>query len=153
MPPTSCALTSYPEDAQLAAWTTVTQAPLGYVDRYGLSQIRSIIDNAGAALSQKPVPSASPASAETPADDDQGVVALQGMKDDEAAVVVETLDEFAALEENVGEPKIDALTMNAAIDAVGMREKFIAEYHPPLGSGTARHYVAVDSKGKPIIWS
>ena len=137
-----------PEDAQLAAWTTVTQAPLGYVDRYGLSQIRSIIDNAGAALSQKPVPSASPASAETPADDDQGVVALQGMKDDEAAVVVETLDEFAALEENVGEPTIDALTMDAAIDAVGMREKFIAEYHPPLGSGTARHYVAVDSEGQ-----
>lgn len=42
-----------PEDAELAAWSTTTEAPLGYVDRYGLSQIRAIIDNAGATLRGK----------------------------------------------------------------------------------------------------
>ncbi|MFT3944253.1 MAG: lysylphosphatidylglycerol synthase transmembrane domain-containing protein [Ancrocorticia sp.] len=122
-----------PEETQLAGWRTVTQSPLGYVDRYGLSQIRSIIDHAGAALRHKQ--SASSASVETPEEGEEGVV-------------VETLDELATLGENLVEPKVSALTMDMSIDAVGMREKFLAEYHPPLGPGTARNYVAVDCEGR-----
>lgn len=123
------------DDAQLVAWTTVTEAPLGYVDRYGLSQIRSIIDNAGAALSQKPTPAAPDVATETP-------------QNGEEDAVVETLDELAALGETLVEPKISDLTIDASIDALGMREKFIANYHPPLSSDTARNYLAVDSAGR-----
>ena len=137
------------EDAQLAAWTTATEAPLGYVDRYGLSQIRSIIDNAGAALRQKPTPLASTTPAETPANGEQGVVVeTDDVKTDGADVVVETLDELAALGETLDEPTVSALTMDVSIDALGMRERFLAQYHPPLSSDTARNYVAVDCEGR-----
>lgn len=137
------------EDAQLAAWTTATEAPLGYVDRYGLSQIRSIIDNAGAALRQKPTPLASTTPVETPANGEQGVVVeTDDVKTDGADVVVETLDELAALGETLDEPTVSALTMDVSIDALGMRERFLAQYHPPLSSDTARNYVAVDCEGR-----
>lgn len=59
-----------------------------------------------------------------------------------------TLDELAALGETLVEPKISDLTIDASIDALGMREKFIANYHPPLSSDTARNYLAVDSAGR-----
>ncbi len=131
-----------PEDAQLVAWTTTTDAPLGYVDRYGLSQIRSIIDNAGAALSHVPTPSAPDVTAEAPHAEEQ---ASQEKEQDAGG---ETLNELAVLGETLLEPKTSDLTMDASIDALGMREKFIADYHPPLSSDTARNYVAVDSRGR-----
>ncbi len=136
------------EDAQLAAWTTATEAPLGYVDRYGLSQIRSIIDNAGAALRQKPTPLASTTPAETPTNGEQGVVVEPDEVKTDGADVVETLDELAALGETLDEPTVSALTMDVSIDALGMRERFLAQYHPPLSSDTARNYVAVDCEGR-----
>ncbi|MFT0848781.1 lysylphosphatidylglycerol synthase transmembrane domain-containing protein [Actinomycetaceae bacterium L2_0104] len=117
-----------PDDAELAVWNTRTEAPLGYVDRYGLSQIREILDSAGATLSGK--------------EDGQDGGGILSDEDEQV-----TPEELSEIKEHFDHEDAHDLTIDPGADPELLRAQFLRDYHPPVGSDASRNYIALAEDG------
>lgn len=164
-----------PEDAELAAWVTTTEAPLGYVDRYGLSQIRAILDNAGATLSgrnSREARSESGGSGDAVSLDSPTALVSAGDSATGVHIIQEGATQAAGEQQNAeptsgrqgatqaageqqnAEPaageqeNVSSLTIDPSIDPELLRAQLIRDHHPPLGSDASRNYLAMAEGGQ-----
>ena len=111
-----------PDEYDLKVWNARGQAPLGYVDRYGLSQLRSIVQKAGQDLENN----------------DDEPLTLQ--PEPTVTGEIPTAEELATLSDN---PQPNTLTLDDQADALQIRDGLLAEHHPLLNSQASRNYLVI----------
>ena len=116
-----------PDEYDLKVWRISGKGPLGYVDRYGLSQLRAIIERAGESWSLRRDDDGAPASASIP-----------------TAGEIPTADELETLSQ---EPQPNTVTLDPDADALQIRDGILAQYHPLKSSQASRNYLAITEDG------
>lgn len=151
-----------PDISDLRVWRVSAESPLGYVDRYGLSQLHSILERAGQNLSKKAGADGTDSeNGADPADEatatDPAPVQLQAtdeyvLQPDGSVSVLPlagnapTADELQTLQDDNSGPA--TLTLDPDADPQELRSQLLAQYHPPTNSNASRSYLAIDADGR-----
>ncbi len=117
-----------PDDVALHAWHTTTTAPLGFVDRFGIDQIRQLLEKAEAGISGD-------------ASDGGSTSDVAQRVETGELPTVEDLRVFAQAEQSA------AFDVDGSINPVSIRNELVRAWHPPLGSEASRNYLALTDDG------
>ncbi len=111
------------DDAELSAWRAETAEPIGYVDRFGIEQIRVLLQDSDRAENVDLATSEEPAADTAPLD---------------GSLLAATSEEAAS----------PSFTAAEDLDALHLQAVTTNAHHPPIGEEASRNYVVTDTRGK-----
>ncbi|AWE43224.1 lysylphosphatidylglycerol synthase transmembrane domain-containing protein [Actinobaculum sp. 313] len=130
-----------PDDVDLSAWRANTAEPIGYVDRFGIEQIRLLLrdSTAGEAANHSSADTELPTCCATTVDN-------------EGSPVDQIPPSGGAGDASVIAPPEDtssgSLTVADDLNAWQLRAVTIDAHHPPLGEEASRNYIVTDVTGR-----
>ncbi|WP_182049694.1 lysylphosphatidylglycerol synthase transmembrane domain-containing protein [Changpingibacter yushuensis] len=135
-----------PEDSPLYAWRTITEAPLGYVDRYGLEQIRQILKDteemAQSGLLDRPQ--------DPPTDG--GELLVGGVVDDgEALPRPDESEPESAIHRKKAKSGYVSFRLDPEVDPDRLSDALKEKWHPPISVAASRNYIVTDVHGTAYI--